>query len=189
MNLTSEEWRTLVAIPAIVTLVMNWLTPLIGKMALAALSRTAAGMHGSANFVFRIRIAQLEREIAEFRKLQTDHSALMSHYLMTIDYMRFGLWALLLSPAIGALLVILSSNYAHFLPGFYADFYSRPGAVFAFAIGTTIAAGPFQAALCASYMRRRLKQLSTDPKGLFKKLEDEKYRMLSALQAGQKPSQ
>ena len=177
MKLSGDEWRTLVVIPAVVSLAINLCTPVVQRAATSLLVKSARHMHGGMNSLLRLRIRQINTELAEFQKLSTSHSALLEHYRMSAFFMSWGLWMLLLSPVVAMIAQALAFRYAHLLPWVWGELFVIPGAAFAAVIGTMFAAGPFQATLYSSFLQRKLKQIATDPTGYIFKLEMERTKI------------
>jgi hypothetical protein len=181
MNIQGDEWRTLVAIPAVVALIVNLLTPLAQRLAISMLASSAARLGGALSFVIRVRIRQIDRELQEMHDLVSSPIALLAHYRSTIFYVAFGLWVLLLAPVAGVAAEALAARFAQYLPGLYGQWFSMKGTAFVTLVGAAFACGPFQATIYSSYVRGRLRQLAENPADLFAKLEAERARLGAAL--------
>src|SRR5690606_267 len=130
VKLSGDEWRTLVVIPAVISLAVNLLTPLTQRAATALIVKTAGGMRGGLKGLLRIRIRQINEELAELRELKSNNSALLKHYQSTVVYLNFGLLILFLSPIIGIIFQALATKYIDYLPEFYVFFARVPGVIF-----------------------------------------------------------
>jgi len=181
MKLSGDEWRTLVVIPAVVSLAINLCTPIVRRGVTSLLVKGASHMQGGMSSLLKLRIRQINEELAEYQKLSTSHSALLEHYQSSVFFMGWSLWILLLSPVVGLIVQALASRYAHFLPSVWGEFFAIPGAAFAAVIGAMFAAGPFQATVYSSLLRKKLKHVATDPAALKTKLELERAKIEALL--------
>jgi hypothetical protein len=181
IKLSGDEWRTLVVIPAVVSLAVNLFTPLAQRAATSLLVKAAGRAHGGLSWLLKVRIRQIGDELTELRTLHSSTDALLAHYQSTVRYLSFGLWTLLLSPLLGLIAQALASKYAHHLPWIYGELFAIPGAAFVSVVAALFAAGPFQATLYSSLIKRKLKKLATDPEALFATLEKERSTIQSLL--------
>jgi hypothetical protein len=151
MELTIQEWVTLIGIPLGVSIAANILTPFVRKAIKSSGKSFLKGATGSSNALIAFKENQIKKEIHELEKLRNNPEALIDLLDGSIQFSKISLWALLISPVFAFIL----SQFSPHLPWLY----SNPAFTGASVIAAIAAAGPFQAAIYASIVQRKLKKV------------------------------
>jgi hypothetical protein len=151
MELTNQEWLTLIGIPLVVSIAANILTPFVRKGISSSGKSLLKGATGSSNALIALKEGEIKKEIHELEKLRDNPEALIDLLDGSIQFSKNSLWALLLSPVFAFII----SQFSSHLPWLY----SNPTFTGASVIAAIAAAGPFQAAIYASIVQRKLKKV------------------------------
>lgn len=151
MELTSQEWVTLIGIPLAVSIAANIITPLVRKTINSGGKSLLKEARGSSIALISFKEEEIKKEIRDLENLRANPEALVDLLNGSIQFSKISLWALLLSPVFA----LIISYFSPHLPWLY----SNPAFTGVSVIAAIAAAGPFQAAIHASIVQRKLKKV------------------------------
>jgi hypothetical protein len=179
MTLTTNDLLTVIAIPFIVSIIANLVTPTFRRWFAAGIAKSARTTNVIGLRLLVVRKKQIEKEIAEINEY-ADPKRATDLLDGALTFAKVSLWILLLSPLLGSTLRVL----APYLPDFLPSIYKLPEVAFALTVGSLAAAGPFQAAIYCSIVQRKLKK-SRNATALIQRLNSEKADIIATLEQRQ----